>query len=80
MTTAPQIFHARGRLSEAIVNSLSPKKANAFLTAREITLRVQALGIDTTGIHSILANLKKRKKIFSRKNRSSKRLEYALLD
>ncbi len=80
MTSEPQTFHTRGRLSEAIVTSLSPRKSNAFMSARDITLRVQALGIDTTGIHSILANLKKRKKIFSRKNRSTKRFEYALLD
>lgn len=62
------------------MGSLSPRKSNEFKSARDITLLVQGQGIDTTGIHSILANLKKRKKIFSRKSRSSKRLEYALFD
>lgn len=70
----------RGRLSAAIVDALPDRKALVYLSALEITAYVKKARVDTTGIHSVLASMKKRGKIVSRKNRLTKRLEYARIE
>jgi histidinol dehydrogenase len=67
----------RGRLSAAIIDVLPERGAASYLSALEITSHLRKSRVDTTSIHSVLASMKKRGKILARKNRLTKRLEYA---
>ncbi len=69
---------ARGRLSLAILEVLPPKDSKQYMPAIEVAERVQAMDVKTDGIHSVLAGMRKRDKVVARKNRVTKRLEYAL--
>lgn len=71
------ITDTRGRLSAAIIDCLPAKDSPWYLSALEITSYVRKAGIATDGIHSVLASMKKRRKIVARKNRLTKRMEYA---